>query len=260
MNRYYSSTKVIPSIQMTHTHTHTILRTHAHTHHRHQCIDEILTRERRGVRRHEQEDGVRAEDEDGDDGLTRKTVAELRVIAKEKNVTIKTGSRKQDIIDMIRTTMSVVTPTTEEVKRSKLAHENVDQAAHQVFNADIVTPYCHVLGAHVWEQMITLDAFGRFIGHQITHKHCSCSPCELANNRYNRIYFARSSRRRGDLEEEILLVSWRCTMNLQDIERHSCSCPHCGKTFVREACSHFTFKESILHPTLFEKIPIKTRH
>ena len=99
--------------------------------------------------------------------------------------------------------------------------------------ADMVTPYFHVLAAHVCEQMIRLEALGKHIGHDVTHKHCSCSPCELANNRYNRTYFQRSSRRLTGLEEENLLTSWRCKVNRADIERTTVACGRCGKAFTR---------------------------
>lgn len=189
--------------------------------HRHQCIDEILNRE---FVMHEQEGGgVHAMDEDED--LESRTVKELTSIAKARNIVIRSGARKATIVALLRESKAPEQPTT-------LALAYTD-ATVQGFNPDTITPYFHTLAAHVCEQMIVLASLGKFIKHPITHKHCSCSPCELNNNRYNRTYFQRCSRRPVGLERETLLLAWRCTFNKETIDRSLVTCPHCGKTYRR---------------------------
>ena len=147
-------------------------------------IDEILNREYRAIQ------GGLSEDAEADNSgadLHNKSVKELQAMAQARNIKINRGSRKADIVRLLRSTED---PAARE-KRQRTAIEDATPPTRG-FNADIITPYFHVLAAHVWEQMIRLEALGKFIGHHVTHKHCSCSPCELANNRYNRTYFQSS--------------------------------------------------------------------
>ena len=199
------------------------------------CIDEILNKEYRVVKDPNGGGGESIEDSDPDNeaDIGQKSVKELQAIASAQNIIVKRGARKADIVSVIKAAQVAA--------RAKRRRPAVDDAVAQRasiapprgFNADMVTPYFHVLAAHVCEQMIRLEALGKHIGHDVTHKHCSCSPCELANNRYNRTYFQRSSRRLTGLEEENLLTSWRCKVNRADIERTTVACGRCGKAFTR---------------------------
>ena len=197
------------------------------------CIDEILNKEYRVANPKDGGGEIPDSDPDNEDDLENNTVVQLKAIAKAQDIVIARGARKADIVNVIK--------AAQEAARAKRRRTAVDDAAAQRasnapprgFNADMITPYFHVLAAHVWEQMISLAALGRHISHNVTHKHCSCSPCELANNRYNRTYFQRSCRRLTGLEKENLLTSWRCKVNPTDIERTTGTCGHCGKAFTR---------------------------
>ena len=102
------------------------------------------------------------------------------------------------------------------------------------FAPTIITPYLHASVAHFWEQRERLYLLGKFIGVPITHKHISCSPGELSNNKYNRVYFQQSSRRLDGLEKEIICTAWRAIINTEDVERRTRVCPICTFTCVRK--------------------------
>ena len=102
------------------------------------------------------------------------------------------------------------------------------------FAPTIITPYMHASVAHLWEQRERLSAIGKFIGVPLTHKHISCSPGELSNNKYNRMYFQSSSRRLHGLEKEIVCTAWRAIINTVDIDRSKHECPFCTFKCVRE--------------------------
>ena len=211
-----------------------LLDNHALLTYRHQCIDEILNRE--GTVHESGDAGVEAMDkediegQDSDEDLERKTVTELTAIAKEREINMPVRARKAIIVEALRKGMQ----KKKAGSHTRLALDHTKTGANiQGFNADMITPYFHTLAAHISEQMITLSTLGQFIGHPITHKHCSCSPCELSNNRYNRTYFQRCSRRLTGLEAENLLLAWRCTVNREDIDRSKYTCK-CGKAFMRK--------------------------
>lgn len=162
-------------------------------------------------------------------------VPALRKLALERGVSNARRLRKAELVEAIEGTgelspQPVAEPIANEPEERPTP---IPDRPRLGFAPSIITPYLHAMVAHFGEQRERLDLIGNFIGVPITHKHISCSPGELSNNKYNRMYFQQSSRRLVGLEREIICMAWRAIINTADIERWKHACPVCTFTCVR---------------------------